>query len=288
MTKQFLPKSRWLVTIILLTTLCINQMWGAEATAYTLSATNTGSDNNSTGYANEKSTTISEKTWVVIGNSNQVPWRIGGGKNTTGSSTNRYIYSQTAITENITKVVVAHGSKSNITVNSVTLNVYSTAQKAAAGGTADVSSVSVTYVDNGNMTFNRPSGHNWAGRFYRIDYTLTWSSSNSAKYILFSSATFKYESASCTENPSIGAASLNGSFLGTYLFARFSGHCTQNINHLRFCRKPTKCNFSAHLSITDFQQVTNPSIQASPQISQFVPFSLCFLLFIYIISMITL
>lgn len=32
MTKQFLPKSRWLVTVILLTTLCINQMWGTKYT----------------------------------------------------------------------------------------------------------------------------------------------------------------------------------------------------------------------------------------------------------------
>lgn len=202
----------------ILLTIGIGNVWGAEEIAYTLTAAATGSNSSphntygdaATGWSctDANDVTIS---WAVIGNSYMVPWRIGGGKNTTGSSTNRYIYSQTAITENITKVVVAHGSKSNITVNSVTLNVYSTAQKAAAGGTADVSSVSVTYVDNGNMTFNRPSGHNWAGRFYRIDYTLTWSSSNSAKYILFSSATFKYESASCTENPSIGAASLNGS-----------------------------------------------------------------------------
>lgn len=211
----FFTKTRWLVTIILLLSLGITNAWGTEEVAYTLTAAATGGNSSPHNSYNDAATGWSctdandvTIDWSVIGNSYMVPWRIGGGKNTSGTNTNRYIYSQTAITENITKVVVTHGSKSNMTVNSVTLNVYSTAAKAVTGGTGDISSVSVTYVDNGNMTFSRPAGHNWAGRFFRIDYDLTWTSSKSAKYILFSSAVFKYESGpSCETAPTVGAPS---------------------------------------------------------------------------------
>ena len=199
-------KLKFLAMMLTCILLSFNQVLATEEVAYTLTAAATGSNGSphnsygdaATGWSctDANDVTIS---WAVIGNSYMVPWRIGGGKNTSGTNTNRYIYSQTSISENITKVIVTHGSKSNMTVNSVTLNVYSTAGKAATGGTGDISSVSVTYVDNGDMTFNRPAGHNWAGRFFRIDYDLTWTSSNSAKYILFSSAVFKYESGGSTK-----------------------------------------------------------------------------------------
>ncbi len=216
----FFTKTRWLVTIILLTSLGITNAWGTEETAYTLTAAATGTNSSphnayavaATGWSCTDANDVTI-AWSVIGNSYMVPWRIGGAKNTEGTNVNRYIYSETAISQNITKVIVTHGEKSGMTVNSVTLNVYSTAAKAATGGTGDISSVSVTYADNTTMTFNRPAGHNWTARYYRIDYDLTWSSSKSAKYILFSSAVFKYESGpSCATAPTVGAPS-NSSFL---------------------------------------------------------------------------
>ena len=201
-----------LTMFLMLFTISIERAYGTEEVAYTLDGTTTGGTN---AYASESEISQSPIDWIVLGNTDQSPWRIGGGKNTAATNENRYIYSKTAISQNITKVVVTHGAKSGMTVNSVTLNVYSTAAKAVTGGDGDISSVSVTYVDNGSMTFNRPNNHNWSGRYYRIDYDLTWTSSKSAKYILFSSAVFKYESGpSCATAPTVGAPS-NSSFLLT-------------------------------------------------------------------------
>ena len=204
-----------LVSVLaILLTLGVWNAWGVEATAYTLTPAS-GSNNS---YANDCDIDITDAsvsktiTWTLEGNSQQQPWRIGVAKKAAAGSTTRALYSKTAISENITKVVVTHGEKSGLTEVTLTLNVYSTAAKAETGGDGDISSVSVTYADNTTMTFNRPAGHNWAGRYYRFDYGLTWTYSTSAQYVAFSNAVFKYESASCTENPSIGAASLNGSF----------------------------------------------------------------------------
>ena len=181
---------------LLMAVLSIGQVWGAPAIAYTLTPAS-GSNNS---YASACDIAIEDEdndvtiTWNLTGNSQMQPWRIGVAKKTAEGSATRSLYSKQAISENITNVVVSHSAKSGFTTVAVTLNVYSTAAKAEAGGTGDISSVSVTYADNTTMTFNRPSGHNWEGRFFRFDYDLTWSYSSSAQYIAFASAVFNYES----------------------------------------------------------------------------------------------
>ena len=200
-------KLKFFVMMLTCILLSINQVLATEEVAYTLTAAATGSNSSphnsygdaATGWSctDANDVTIS---WAVIGNSYMVPWRIGVKKGTTAGSNTRYIYSETAISQNITKVIVTHGAKSGFTAVSVTLRVYSTAAKAATGGDGDISNVSVAYADNTTMTFNRPTGHNWTGRFYRLDYDLTWSyKKNDPQYILFSSAVFKYESGGSTK-----------------------------------------------------------------------------------------
>lgn len=218
--KQY-PSIRFAIVFALVFVIGVGNVWGAEEIAYTLTCPKNTSGTN---YAENYDITVSSIGWNAPGNQYENgQWRIGVSKKTSTGSGTRRIYSKTAITQNITKVILTHGAKtSNMNTPTVTLNVYSTAAKAASGGTGDISSVSVTYVDNGTMTFNRPTGHDWTGRFYRIDYSISWTYSTSANYILLSSVVFKYESGTSV-SLEIGATS-NGSISLNITFIPYSPH----------------------------------------------------------------
>jgi hypothetical protein len=186
----------------LLLTIGIGNVWGAEVVVYTLDPAIGGSN----GYATLSEDIDCEDTdndvtirWNAIGNTTLSPWRIGG-KNITNEV--RPIYSETAISDNVTKVVVTHGTYSLTAGATVILNVYSTAAAAAAGGTTNrISSVSGgTITANKVITFSRPTGHNWTGRFFRFEYTC--SAGNSNKFVEFSQADF-YAEAGGGSTPSV-------------------------------------------------------------------------------------
>ena len=186
-----------LVSVLaILLTIGVGQMWGAsETAAYTLSCSTSGSNNSYTGNCD---ITVSSITWNVEGNSQQDPWRFGG---KSISKVNRCLYSKTAISDDITKIAVAFGanSGSSITINSVTLEVYSTAAKAAAKGTGDVSSTSIAYAASTTRNLTVPSGKSWKGRYYCLKMNLTVSGSSN-KYISVSSITFYTPTYSVTYN----------------------------------------------------------------------------------------
>ena len=195
----------------------VGNAWGAEEVIYTLTPYNTGSDGTSTGYAGATDASCEDEdaditiTWNVTGNSNQVPWRIGGQQL---SSVVRTLYSKTVISENITKVVVSYGSTFNLTSASAVLKVYSTAAAAASGDATYL--ISTVNGDNGakpssnaiaadaTHTFTRPAGHDWTGRFYRFEFTCTYTYSSN-KYFQFSQAKFYADVSSCEK---IGAPSV--------------------------------------------------------------------------------
>ncbi len=142
------------------------------------------STNNS--YAGSADIEINGITWNVTGNSNQVPWRIGG---KSLAKVDRAIYSKTAITDKVTSIKVTHGTSSgSITVNSMTLTVYNTADDAAKGTNA-ISTVTGTYEASRETTFTAGNSDDWTGKYYRIVYNITVSG-NSNKYITFSKAEF--------------------------------------------------------------------------------------------------
>ena len=200
-----------LAVLAIIFSIGVGNVWGAEETAYTLNGTTTGG----TSAYTLQSITQSSKTWKIQGNTNISPWRIGVAKNGSSGNADFPIYSQTAISENITKIILSHGTVSHATVNSVTLQVYSTAELAEAGGNGDVSAnvtSSDSWAANSTMTFNRPAGHDWTGRFYRVVYNINCSpkSGNNGypAYMQFSSAVFKYDDTpapSCTTPPTVGA-----------------------------------------------------------------------------------
>ena len=192
------------VMLVLLFVVGVGNVWGAEKTAYTLSGTTTGG---TSGYTTQ-SITQSSKNWTVQGNTNVSPWRIGISKGNGDGTDDFPIYSQTAISEDVTKIILSHGDVSRATVNSVTIQVYSTAALAAAGGDGDVDAniaSSDSWAASSSMTFNKPAGHNWANRFYRIvynmDYSTTSGKSGKPAYMQFSSAVFKYDDAPACSAP---------------------------------------------------------------------------------------
>ncbi|MCR5532620.1 MAG: InlB B-repeat-containing protein [Paludibacteraceae bacterium] len=192
-TKLFSKRVLWL--LIPLLTLFNVSAWGAsETAAYTLSCSTSGSNNSYTGNCD---ITVSSITWNVAGNSQQNPWRFGG---KSFSKTDRCLYSKTAIADDITKIAVAFGANSgSITVNSVKLEVYSTAALAAAKGTGDVSSTTISYAASTTRNITVPDGKSWKGRYYCLKMNLTVSGSSN-KYITVSSITFYTPTYSVTYN----------------------------------------------------------------------------------------
>ena len=155
-----------------------------KGASYVLEAVKATGNN---GYASSYNVTINEKQWNAPGNQSfDGYWRIGG-KSITNAD--RVIYSKEAITsDNITSVVITTNGKSNtnLTVNSVKVEVYDTAAHAAAGGsTGRVAELTNTDDDwavgtSKVLTFNKADATSWESLFYRITFNL--SNSKSSNY----------------------------------------------------------------------------------------------------------
>lgn len=149
-----------------------------EVIAYTLDGTQLGGTNN---YASESEINQEGITWMVTGNTDISPWRIGG-KNLDG--VDRPLYSIDPMGDNITKIIVMHGAANNITVNSMTLIV-----SANADFTAPTSTLTADFVADADVTFERPANVNWSNQYFKIVYNVTVSG-NSNRFIQFYGADF--------------------------------------------------------------------------------------------------
>ena len=157
--------------------------WGAESVCYTLTPTS-GSNN---GYANDCDIAIDGITWNLTGNSQQIPWRIGG---KSLSNVDRTLYSKTAIIDNVSKIEVTHGAASSITVNSWTVIVASNADF-----TNIVSTLTPTFGANTTTIITKPAGVDWSNCYYKFVYNVTVSGSSN-RYLEFSEAKFYSETSS--------------------------------------------------------------------------------------------
>lgn len=155
---------------------------GAETLVYTLEPVATGGNGTPhNSYTAAATTTISSIEWSVMGNSYMVPWRIGG-KSLTGED--RAIFSTTAISDNISKIVITHGAASSITVNSMTVIVSKNSDF-----TSPVSTLTPSFVDNDDVTVNRPDGKDWSNCYYKIVYNVSVSGTSN-KFLEFTRAKF--------------------------------------------------------------------------------------------------
>ena len=160
----------------------------------------------STAYNQAYDFTIDGITWNVTGNTSVNPWRIGGKKSTIGSegTADRTLYSKGTISDNVSKIVVTHeNSTSDITVNSMTL-IVSTSEN---GGGTIISSVSGEYVNNSSTTFLRPENVDWTGRYYKIVYNVT-NTTTTQKYLLFAEAAFYKDAGSNAPSLSVTPSSI--------------------------------------------------------------------------------
>lgn len=161
---------------------------GDEHIAYTLNGSTTGSGN---AYAGNNSATVDGIAWTIQGNAATQPWRLGG---KLSSATDRAVYSNASLasvtTEDISKVVVTLGTKqSQITVNSVTIKVGSSANSSTESTETISSNVDSS---NAKITFNRPANKSWASKFFSFVLNLSSSASGSNYYVQFAKAEFYY------------------------------------------------------------------------------------------------
>lgn len=166
---------RYFMTLLLMMVASVG--W-AEDAYYTLAPAN-GSNNSYTGNCD---ITISGITWNLSGNSQQIPWRLGG---KSLSNVDRTVYSKTAMGSAISKVELTVGAASSITVNSLKLTVASDAAFAN-----EIDEVTATFAANSTITFTPTTGTEWAtGAYYKFTFNVTVSGSSN-KFVEFSSAKF--------------------------------------------------------------------------------------------------
>ena len=172
---------------LLMAVLSIGQVWADEQVAYTLEVASTGGNSSPhNSYTAAATTTISGIEWSVLGNSNQSPWRLGG-KESNCSGVDRDVHSNTAISDNISKIEITHGTASNITVNSMTVIVSKNSDFSSP-----VSTLTPEFVASDVVTVTRPEGKDWSNCYFKFVYNLSVSG-NSNRFVQFSGAVFYKE-----------------------------------------------------------------------------------------------
>ena len=131
------------------------------------------------------------KIWNIPGNQTLSYGLKLGGK--LSSATDRAMYSKSSY-NNVSSIVITHGGKDSvITVNSVKLYVYDSAEKAAAGNPSAADEVVVgTFVNNGTTTFEPASGNPWQNKYFRIVYNVSSSDSGSNKGVVLTELKIVY------------------------------------------------------------------------------------------------
>ena len=159
------------------------EVLSSESVVYTL----TPAAGTNTSYTGNCDVTIEGITWNVEGNSNyqvdkvfQGVWRVGG-KNIT--NTNRAIYSKTALSNNISKIVITTGA-ANITVNSLTVIVATNSTFSSV-----VSTLTPAFAADNTITVNRPDGKDWSNCYYKFVFNVT-NTTNSNKYATLTEVEF--------------------------------------------------------------------------------------------------
>ena len=162
--------------------------FAAETVAYTLTTATTGKGGDNSAYAKAVDYTSDDITWNVTGNSEMVPWRIGGKSIT---AVDRAVYTKTAMAADITKIEITHATV-NLTCNSCTLTISD-----AANGDGETFPVKVA--QNTTTTITLPEG-DYSNKFYKLVYNVT-NTSTSNKYVQLSEIKFYTEVQTSVEAP---------------------------------------------------------------------------------------
>lgn len=205
MTNLFTNLSNWKVkyTCALLMFVCVGvgTAWGTEVLVYRLGGDTIGGSN---GYDTESTIYQARKYWMVTGNTTTSPWRIGGKKI---SNVDRPIYTTFTFTDDISKVTVETGTSNLDAVNSITLIVSSSQN---GGGTVTSSLGKTSSLTSTTLTFNRPDGKDWSGKYFTIVFNVS-KSANSNAYVQFKSAKFYKNTYTVSYNNNGGSGTMTDS-----------------------------------------------------------------------------
>ena len=167
-----------------------------EGLLYTLTSTTKGENANANdinSYTASSPCTVGGITWDVLGNtqigsgSYDVPnWRFGG-KSANCNSADRTITGRGAINGTVKSIVITFGGTSgSITVNSVTLKVYST--DPGTGSPTPIAEKTVEWEANGTYTVTADDA-GWTDRYYQLVMNLTTANSKN-KWIVVDNIKF--------------------------------------------------------------------------------------------------
>lgn len=166
-----------LLSLVLLALLSVGA-W-AESAYYTLDGTQIGGTN---GYYTESEITQDNMTWMVTGNTQMSPWRIGG---KSFENVDKPVYNTTPMDKTISKVSLEVGTADGITVNSLKLIVASD-----ASFTNQLDVVTATFTPSSTIDFTPTNGTSWAtNAYYKFVFNTTVSQSSN-KFVQFVGATF--------------------------------------------------------------------------------------------------
>ena len=159
-----------------------SSVWAKDVLYYTLDGTTTGTGS---AYASANPITQNNMDWMVTGNTQQNPWRIGG---KSLNNVDRPIYSTKAMGSAITEVKLTVGEASGITVNSLKLIVSSNADFAEGH---KIDEVSATFAANSTISFKPTSpATQWAkDSYYKFVFNVSVTGTSN-KFVQFTKAEF--------------------------------------------------------------------------------------------------
>lgn len=166
----------------------VSEVKATEAEAYKLDGAVQATG---TAYNGDNEVTQGGVKWIVNGNVNQTPWRIGG-KNTNGlaqAGAIRKIWSQDAVTnETVSKVVLTTllPANNSLSATSVELKV------GTSKGASDTSTLSQSF--GNSIVFECSSNADWSSKYFEFDFVMPQNNTGTQKYFQLSSIVFYYES----------------------------------------------------------------------------------------------
>lgn len=141
-----------------------------EDVTYTISWQKYGKNGPNSSYTGSGTMSFDGIDWVLQGNSQINPWRLGG---KSISDTDRALYSATAIPQNIHTIVLENGGNT-ATVNSFKIIVAKDADFNTVLNTFDYP----TFTKNETVTVARPEGSDWTNCYYKVVYNVTCTGSS--------------------------------------------------------------------------------------------------------------
>lgn len=216
---NFLSNFRWFTTVILLITFGIGQIWGTETICKTLDFSDSDfrSGNGTTSQTTTWTATKSTTTWSIYGfhnnnwNSSWTKIRAGSKKSNAGDAAKTgtgTISTSFSCSEAITKVVVTTASCAATNDRKLTGTKLILASNSTFTENV-VEYAGPTTATSNEMTFTVTTPT--ANRYYKLSFTWYNNTTSTPEVIEVSKVEYYYQEASCTVNPTAGAASLNGS-----------------------------------------------------------------------------